>query len=258
MDVNFYLDKLSKTLGLPDSERRKIEISIDTLKRKIWAHYQNKLQDVIVFGSYDRGTILRRDVDEESDVDILVIHKTGQLQPQTYLLQLKEFANNNYRSEASQDHPTIAFELEHIRFEIVPAYDNDDWFIPAPRTKDVKWIVTDPIGFKEKLKVKSQNNYQLIIPMILIFKYWNVLNDRVFSSYELEKIIVTTTYYNCETLRHYFFDIIDALDDLRLSEQQREKVAELKNRTRRLKIMEDESMQDLIENELMQFIPLTS
>lgn len=257
MDLNTYLKSLSEKLVLNETEQQKINKSIESLKKKIWGHYQNKLSDVILFGSYDRGTILPRKVDEDSDVDILMIHKSGDLQPQTYLSQLKGFAENNYAtSEIRQVHPTITLELEHIRFEIVPGYQNREIKIPAPRLKEISWISTDPIGFKEKLSIKNQNNYQLITPIIRVFKYWNCLNGRPFSSYKLEHFIVNTKYYDCSTLQHYFNSIVYELNESELTNDQEEKIKPLVECRRRIKVMIKEEMTDLIEGELQNIIPM--
>jgi Second Messenger Oligonucleotide or Dinucleotide Synthetase domain len=257
MDVNAYLTKLSKQLEVGDSEISKIQDSISNLKTKIWGKFQENLVSVEPIGSFDRQTMLSRSVDKESDVDILVIFKSGEYQPQTYLNWLKEFSEKNYsRSEISPDFPTIAIDMNHIRFELVPAYKNGQLKIPAPRSKEIKWITTDPLEFKQKVENKNKNNGQLILPIIRIFKYWNCLNNYPFTSFYLENFIVTHSYSRCYNLRDYFFEVINDLDNTNFDKSLESHVNNLYRKRLRLQGMEKEKLIEYMEQELQTFIPL--
>ena len=96
MDIDSYLNKLAKQLYIDNSLRDVINNSVDVLKGKIWAEYRERINSVEVFGSYDRGTDLPQSIDEKSDVDILVIFKSNNVQPATLLKQLYQFADNSY------------------------------------------------------------------------------------------------------------------------------------------------------------------
>lgn len=257
IDVNTYLTKLSKQLEVGDSEITKIQDSVSNLKTKIWGTFQENIVSVEPIGSFDRQTMLPRSVDKESDVDILVIFKTGEYQPQTYLNWLKEFSEKNYsRSEISPDFPTIAIDMNHIRFELVPAYKNGQLKIPAPRSKEVKWITTEPLEFKQKVENKNKNNGQLILPIIRIFKYWNCLNNYPFTSFYLENFIVTHSYSSCDNLRDYFFEVINDLDNTSFEKSLESHVQNLYKKRARLLGMEKEKLIEYMEQELQTFIPL--
>ncbi|MCP2775197.1 SMODS domain-containing nucleotidyltransferase, partial [Salmonella enterica] len=89
--------------------------------------------------------------------------------------RLRRFAELRYASsEVAQSHPTVALELNHIRFELVPALKS--WFsglqIPAKGSDYQSWQDTDPNGFNEKLVNANQANANLIKPLVRIMKYW--------------------------------------------------------------------------------------
>ena len=257
MDVNTYLTTLSKQLEVGDSEIGKIQDSISNLKTKIWGRFQENLVSVEPIGSFDRKTMLPRVVDKESDVDILVVFKSGDYQPQTYLNWLKEFAEKNYsRSDISPDFPTIAIDMNHIRFELVPAYKNGQLKIPAPRSKEIKWITTDPLEFKQKVESKNKNNDQLILPVIRIFKYWNCLNNYPFTSFYLENFIVMHSYSSCHTLRDYLFEVLSDLNNTCFEKPLESHVQNLYKKRTRLMGMEKEKLIEYMEQELQTFIPL--
>lgn len=122
MSVNSYLNDLAQRAIVRDNEKNKINISIENIKSKLKS--DNEVKDIKIFGSYKRGTIISRKFDENSDIDIMVIFKDDRNKPQTYLNYLKGLIGQKYtRSEIHQDNPTIVLELNHIRFELVPALD---------------------------------------------------------------------------------------------------------------------------------------
>jgi predicted nucleotidyltransferase len=262
MDINTYLTKLSNQLKIGAPEKNKIETSISNLKRKIWSHFQEKLLSVDLFGSFDRETMLSRSIDVESDVDIMAIFKSGDFQPQTYLNWLRDFSEKNYsRSEVLSDFPTIAIEMEHIRFEIVPSYSKEIFLsgnelkIPAPRSKEVKWITTSPTEFKNKVIKKNANNDQMILPTVRLMKYWNSINGRPFSSYSLENFIVEHSYSSCSNLRDFFYEVISDLNNASLDQQERQFVNKIYEKRRRLISLEKNNIPEYIEQELSSFLP---
>lgn len=263
MDANTYLTKLSNQLKIGGPEKEKIDTSLSYLKQKVWGQFQDKLLSAELFGSYDRGSMLPLAIDKDSDVDILVIFKSGQYQPQTYLNWLKDFSEKNYpRSGVAPDFPTIAIEMEHIRFELVPGYikeyalASDELRIPAPRSKDVKWIATDPAGFKNNLNRKDENNDRLILPTGRLIKYWNCINGRPFSSYYLEKFIIEHSYSSCYNLKDYFFEVISDLNNTGFEDQWQKYVTPLYEKRRRLIALEKQNIPEYIEQELSSFLPL--
>jgi len=261
MDVSEYLLKLSKAISVRKEEKEKIDNSISYLKGKIWERFQDRLRKVEIFGSYDRGTSLSPTIDTNADVDALVLFKTNDFQPDTFLKHLNEFANTIYpRSDVSPDHPAITIELNHVKFELVPSYldegvFSDDIMIPAPRRKDLKWIETNPAELKADLLDKDSRENQMIIPLVKIIKYFNFRMGKPYDSFQIEKFAVSRRYPK-DGLNNYLYEFID---DLSTSDQNDEQVAfvnELKLRRRNLINMEEANLSDYFEQELQKFLPM--
>ena len=241
MSTNTYLQGVASKLVLSDTEKESIRKSIDTLKLHLrnWEHYDS-IEYHDYFGSFSRGTILPRQYDSESDIDYMIKFKDAfNITPQTYLNWLKQFANKYYsRSEIHQDYPTIALELNHIKFELVPAvcpWGGNELQIPAPKSAILNWINTDP----EQLRIYEQNanvrSGSILKPMIRLMKYWNIRNGRIVSSYELEKYLSSFLYFGCKTLEDHFYYAAENMYFAGLSQTGRYKLDRLKEKVRQIK-----------------------
>ncbi|QJX81371.1 SMODS domain-containing nucleotidyltransferase [Priestia megaterium] len=215
MSVNSHLNDLSSKLNLKQDEKDKVKRSIDTLSDRLNSYFDGQLRGHFKFGSFTRGTILPRKADEESDIDYMVIFTNPyNYKPQTLLNHLKKFVNYYYHSsEIRQSHPTIVLELNHIKFELVPAKKDvwDDIYIPSRSSFFEEWIKTDPNAFNKKLTDANVRQYNQIKPLVRLMKYWNRLNGSYRSSYELENWIVQNYYYNCITLKDFVYDTFEKL-----------------------------------------------
>jgi predicted nucleotidyltransferase len=221
MSVNSYLTNLANTSIVRNQERESIERSIDVLRNRLSLHFLSDISDQFVFGSYSRNTILPRHMDAQSDVDYMVVFSDTSYRPQTYLNQLRKFAEHWYStSEIGQSNPTIILELNHIRFELVPAIKN--WLfesiqIPAKASSYQNWLDTDPKRFNRQLTAANQANNNLIKPLVRIIKYWNAKAGYPFESYNLEQNIVTYNFnffglLATRCLGDVFFDFVQTLD----------------------------------------------
>ena len=261
-DINLYLATLAKKLSVTKEEREKIDTSINYLKGKVWERFQDRLDKVEVFGSYDRDTSLSPSIDQNADVDILVIFKTNDYQPNTFLNHLNEFAKNLYqRSDVSPDHPAITIELNHVKFELVPAYwevntfSDDDLMIPAPRNKEIKWIETEPQKLKEDLERKNNRENQMITPLVILVKYLNYLHGKPYDSYIIEQFAISRSYPD-SGLKNYLYEIINDMTTNSQTEAQVAFVNELKLRRKNLLNLEKSGLTDYIEQELAKFLPM--
>jgi len=255
-DANSYLLELSKALKFSSEKRERIDASIDYFKQKIWGQFQDRLLEVVIFGSYSRDTIICED--DEADVDVVVIYKTREVQPDTYLKQIKTFCEEIYtRSKIYQNHPTIVIGMEHIKFEIVPSIYVSSGVvkIPAPKSKELRWINTNPKELITKVQTKDKNNKNLILPIIRVLKYWNMLNGRSFQSFQIERAVVDKI-YTCSTIKEYFVSAITALDEISSGEAQKNSIKALREKLRRLRILETNNFIEYIEQELNSFLPL--
>ncbi len=255
-NINTYLLELSEKLKFSSDMKEKIDASIEYFKQKFWGHFQDRLNDVIVFGSYSRGTIISKD--DLADVDIVAIYKSKEFQPDTYLKQIRNFCENIYpRTKIYQDHPTIVIDMEQIKFEIVPSYfiSTDIVKIPAPHNREIKWVNTNPSLLINKVVNKDKNNKNLIIPVIRILKYWNILNKRPFSSFQIENAIISKL-FNCSTLKEYYVSSISAIEEIANNEIQKKAIMNLKNKQKRLRILESNDLHEYIEQEFSSFLPI--
>lgn len=249
MSVLSYLTDLSSSITIADWERNTIDTSISTLSTKLGNYFDN-IASKFVFGSYDRRTILRRSKDSNSDVDFMVCFKDGnEWTPQTLMNRLKRFAEANYsKNEIYQSSPTIVLELSHIKFELVPAWGT--YNIPAPASSYTTWIGTYPLTFKGQLNDKNRDNNYQIRKLVRLLKYWNVLNYKVYSSYELEKYVIDKYFFFCTNLKDYFFQAVEGLPTFGLPEYKKNKVERLKNIVKETKENERQGWNTLAEIEI--------
>lgn len=214
MSIESYLKDLSGKMVLSSSEKESIVTSINALKEHIFSYFSD-VTSVEIFGSYDRGTILPRKYDSNSDVDVMIIFKNeNRYKPQSFLNRLKDFAEHYYsRSEIYQSSPTIVLELNHIKFELVPTYvEYGSHYIPDGPSD---WMYTNPSKLKDDLIECNKNNDYKIKPVVRLLKHWNIKNNsRDISSYELEKTIAENMKYAyisctsyCEYLKKAFSEI---------------------------------------------------
>ena len=217
MSVNSYLQQLASDLVLSESEKSSITTSINTIKARLTSYFSD-VTEKKVFGSYVRGTILPRKADSKSDVDLMVVFSNPYgHKPQSFLNRLKNFAEHYYsRSEIYQSTPTIVLELNHIKFELTPAYvAYGNYYIPNGPSE---WMYTDPEGFYDTLTRCNINNTCKIKPVVRLIKHWNIQeNNRNLASYSLEKKIAEDMMYSCSTCTSYPEYVKKALQVLKYS-----------------------------------------
>lgn len=215
MSVLTHLKSTASNLLISDSERSSIVRSIRTLRARADSYFGKDLKRHLQFGSSTRRTQLPRRVDERSDVDYMfVFDNSDDLKPQTFLNRIRRFVERKYStSEVHQSHPTVVLLLNHIRFDLVPAYETwvNQLRIPAPATNFADWIITDPTGFNEKLQDANQRESYHLLPLIRLLKYWNASNGYVFDSYNLERQLAERSYWLCANLKDYVFMAMEGL-----------------------------------------------
>lgn len=219
MTVNSYLTNLSNKAIIRDRERISIQKSVNYLQNKLDIYFGDEITRHFRFGSYDRGTILPRLMDQKSDVDYMVVFSSKDAKPQAYLNRLRRFVNRYYSSSnIAQSNPTIILTLNHIRFELVPAIDQfwSGLNIPARAGDFDDWIETDPTDFNDMLVDANQSNRNLIKPVVRLVKYWNAKNGYVFDSYFLEQKVVEYGFFfqkiSGGQIKDYYFEFMKNLD----------------------------------------------
>lgn len=230
MSVLSYLEARSSAAVLSEAEKSSIATSISMLSSRLSLHfttYQDGLSGRFQFGSSTRATILPRYIDPASDIDYMIVFEKGGFQPQTYLDRLKRFAEARYsRSEIYQSSPTVVLELNHIRFDLVPAlhWSGSVYQIPKNATE---WQTTNPNDFNATLNTANLNSSYILKPAIRLAKIWNT-NHRVFDSYSFEKWIAGLSFYGCYNQKDYLFKIFDNLPETAGTQWRNEKIKRAK------------------------------
>lgn len=213
MSTLSYLDNLNSKLVIKDAEKTGISISIGFLKRLFLnSNLAQDIQEIKVFGSFDRETILPRWADKNSDVDIMIVFNNDRnYQPQTLLTKLRGFVQEKYpTSYCHQDFPTVALEMNHIKFELVPAIKPWGYQIAIKGNNYTSWQSTEPFGLKRLITGVNVTNKN-IRPLIRLMKYWNANNSKPFASYELEQRIANQAYMIYGNLEDMFYSCVNTL-----------------------------------------------
>lgn len=256
MSVLSYLTQRASDAVLSGAEKDSISKSISTLMNRIDYYFESDVTSRFQFGSSTRGTILPRSMDENSDIDYMVIFKDDGSKPQTYLNRLKRFIETYYsRSEIYQSSPTIVLELNHIKFEIVPA--KEVWGQKYIPDGNGDWMMTNPNDFNNTLTDKNKNNGNLIKPTIRLAKYWNARNGYVYSSYLLEKRIVELNFlWTKQNQRDFLFNVFDNISEYDVTAQhKKDKIKRAKEIVANVRKYESDSMPLTAEVEVKKLIP---
>lgn len=223
-------------------EQIRIDASVGRIKAKLKNYFGTDILSINEFGSYKRDTILPRKYDEHSDVDLMIIfnHSLLSLTPGSYRTRLIRFAESQYsRSEVYKSAPTVVLELDHIKYDLVPAYEQVYTFLNSKTTyipkSDSEWMSTDPNSFNERLSNVNRMNNWHIKRVIRLLKAWNAKVGYPLESYQLEQEIAGMVYVFCNTLEDYFFYAINGLSSYRNNYTASQKVIGLKENANRVK-----------------------
>jgi len=179
-----------------DPERARIRTSLSTLRSRAKSYFSGDFIGIETFGSWNRNTILPRRYDPSSDVDVmLVFHrdKYSNGASESARNRVRIFASNSYStSEVHLDTPCVKLELGHIKFDLVPAIQQEwlpGYMIPDGRNR---WMSTDPDLLEDKLtSVNQQVGNNLARRIIRLCKYWNKAKENsALSSYFLESAVL--------------------------------------------------------------------
>jgi hypothetical protein len=254
MSVLTYLQQQSSAAVLSSAERDSISLSIYTLSSRLTAHFGSDITEHFKFGSFTRDTILPRAMDDHSDIDYMVVFADSGYKPQTYLDRLRRFVEAKYsRSEIYQSSPTIVLNLNHIKFELVPATKGFIGY-QIPSGLDA-WEYSDPKGFNQTLSDKNKAEGYHLKPVIRLAKYWNAKNGYVYSSFEFEKWMAEQYYFLSYNQRDYLFDVFTKLTTPTDTQWRREKVERAKRIVAEVKRLEGAGMPYTAEAEVKKLIP---
>lgn len=256
MTVISYLDSRASSAVLSVDEQASINTSIATIKTRLNSYFGSALSGHLRFGSSTRGTILPRKMDQHSDIDYMVVFAEGGAVPQTYLDRLRRFAEHHYTtSDIKQSSPSLVLQLNHIKFDLVPALKSWGTTYQIPNGPSA-WQNTNPIDFNGQLDRLNQDEMYKIKPMIRLLKYWNAQADYVFDAYGLERFVVSLSYYGVSNIRDYLFT---AFDNINLGSEQaqwrQDKLKRAKDIITEVSSLELNGYANLAEAEVKKLIP---
>jgi predicted nucleotidyltransferase len=185
-----------------EAERERIRTSLSHLEKVIKDKLGNEVKEFIRFGSFTRNTILPRYYDPLSDVDLMVVFDTssGRLAPNTYRKKLHDVVKAAYPNSISEkDFPAVRLVLNHIMFDLVPAYTERGFWTTDIRyyipDRSSNWQRTEPKDIDGPLATANQNvGNNALRNAIRLCKHWNAQVGYPLESYLMEKQIVNGYY----------------------------------------------------------------
>jgi len=258
MSVLSFLTETASSAVLSTAELASINTSISTLQSRLALHFDpGVIKQHFRFGSSTRNTILPRAMDERSDIDYMVVFNDASATPQTYLKRLRAFVERRYgSSEVYQSHPTIVLELNHIKFDLVPA--TMTWLsqLQIPNGSG-GWLSTNPNDFNATLEAKNKDHRSLIKPTVRLFKFWNAAAGFPFASFEMEKWVCGMQFWFLTNQRDYFFAVIENLSTISTySQRVNNEITRAKTIVRNTKRYETEGMPATAEVEIKKLFRL--
>lgn len=258
MSVLSFLTNTASSAVLSATEQSSIATSITTLQSRMSLHFDSgAIAQHFRFGSSTRGTILPRSMDEQSDIDYMVVFSDGSATPQTYLNRLKAFVEKWYgSSEIYQSSPTIVLELNHIKFDLVPATKTWLGELQIPNGAG-GWMSTNPNDFNATLDAKNKEHKSLIKPTVRLFKYWNATAGFPFQSYEMEKWVCGLSFWFLANQKDYFLAVIENLTtSTSYSQRVNNEITRAKNIVAKVRQYEKDEMPVTAENEIKKLFRL--
>ncbi len=155
--------------------------------------------------------------------------------------KLRDFIELRYpNSLCKQSFPAVVLELNHIKFDLVPAIIDDfgDYKIPNKQnwyqTKVLDWITTNPNDLDDALV-----NNQTLRRLVRVAKIWNAKQGYIYESYELEKWIVGQYFYG--DLENHFYRFCELLPiNYNLSQEKKNQIQRLKDLVRKVQYSSDD------------------
>jgi hypothetical protein len=258
MSVLSFLTNTASSAVLSATEQASIAISVTTLQSRMSLHFDSGvIAQHFRFGSSTRGTILPRSMDEQSDIDYMVVFSDGSATPQTYLNRLKAFVEQRYgSSEIYQSSPTIVLELNHIKFDLVPATKTWLGELQIPNGAG-GWMSTNPNDFNATLDAKNREHKSLIKPTVRLFKYWNATAGFPFQSYEMEKWVCGLSFWFLANQKDYFLAVIENLaTSTSYSQRVNNEITRAKTIVAKVRQYEKDEMPVTAENEIKKLFRL--
>jgi tRNA nucleotidyltransferase (CCA-adding enzyme) len=222
--------ELSKPM---QGEVKKVSSIAKKVKESIIKHASStKIKDVVLGGSYAKGTWLKGDV----DIDIFVKMNSSMKEEEFELLG-KQIGLESLRQYQPylrySDHPYVEAFVEGIRVNIVPCYDVEkwNWISAADRSPFHTEYVTNKLDEEKRDQVRllkkflkslgiygaeiAKNGFSGYVTEVLILKYGSFQSTlEALSRVQEEKVIISTDPIDEETAKITFKHSVIILDPI--------------------------------------------
>jgi hypothetical protein len=145
-----------------------------------------------LIGAYDRNTLIRPL--SEGDVDVMVVlnygaHEAWYTSDGTIkcLDRFREILDEAYPyTSKRRDRNCITMGFSEFRFDVVPAfYNNDDYYL-IPDSIRRAWLPTNPFKFADRITEVNKHTNSTFVPLIKMVKAWNRENKYLLRSFQIE------------------------------------------------------------------------
>ncbi len=128
----------------------------------------------------------------------------------------------------------------------------EKYLIPKKQSGDIEWIRTEPDQLKDKI-AEFKKTKETLLDLIHLFKYWNICNGKLYSTFKLEKFVIDYFDYE-ENLDYNFFRIIDKLSYIDSEGSQIELNKKTQTHKNKIEILLDNEMEDYAIMELKKIV----
>ena len=213
MSVLNHLQLTGSNLVLSQLEHIEIRNALAQVLQELKEHSPS-IEKIVPFGSYTHDTMLTRHADKDAHVDLMIIYEDGaELEPKVLYERLIISIKALYgEASLTSRAPDLNLEMGNARIRLVPAYK--DWWgthIADPRNARNNWTSTNPEKILQEINNKNKLYKNEIKRLIRLFKYWNILNGRLYRSYDLELFILSTLMTAGRNLSDYFKAVAERL-----------------------------------------------
>lgn len=201
LDEAFF--KFLSLLELTDNQSSFIAEKHKAIRAKIEESSIFKVQNTLLYGSYERSSQIRPAYDNEwtLDVDILVIlddsekskylERTFTSGHDLLMDDLQKAVGKFQGLEIVRDTPAISikWQTQKVIVELTPALNRKDggFYIPK-NTFFEDWIISDPFADAEALTKGNQALNNNLKPLVKALKCWNRQNDYFLPSFAIETV----------------------------------------------------------------------
>ncbi|MDH4273531.1 MAG: hypothetical protein OEW08_00685 [Gammaproteobacteria bacterium] len=215
MTLRNTIKNLSKSLFLDQDTTRSIDSLIANVSEKAQRYFLHDLHLIGAFGSYSRNTLLPRQMDSRTVIDVMVCLNISSKMASDHLNYLQQFVEHVFPNQNFSRTPrslTLHFSPYPVR--LLPAVASDAAAYRIPARSTAGWLYINPTECMRRLEFADQFNRGMVRPLIRVAKYWNATHDYPFHPFEIEQAIINKGYqysgglFSAPDLFDYVYDFL--------------------------------------------------